>query len=171
MSHTTKIKVEFRDKGALSDAVLRMGGKVLGDGQHRLYGGNQVGFGFTLPGWSYPCVLSADGELAYDNYGGSWGSAALLNTLTGEYALQAAYNAAVGQGWYCERLESSIEIHHPDGGVITVTADGAVDASRFLGPDCVTACAPIEGAIGSQSERTLKNEFYMKKQILLNNGE
>jgi hypothetical protein len=169
LSHTTKVKVEFLDTDALGAAVIALGGTVLGEGSWRLYQGYEVGFGFRLQGWQYPCVLTGE-ELKFDTYNGRWGNEADLSRLNTEYALSVSMKAAQAQGWYCERSQDSVIIHHPDGGVITVTSQG-VDASQFLGADCVSACAPIEGAIGSQSERTLKNEFYQTKQTILNRGE
>lgn len=124
-----------------------------------------------MPGWHYPCILADNGELAFDNYNGAWGNAAALETLSAEYALEAAAAAARVQGWYCERSGSLLTIYHPDGGTITVDAAGAVDASMFTGADCVTACAPIEAALGSRSERTLKAEFYAAKQHITAGGE
>ena len=57
MSHTTKMKVKFKDKAILAKAIEAIGGKVLGEGIHRLYGGKEQGFGFNLPGWTYPLIL------------------------------------------------------------------------------------------------------------------
>ena len=166
MSHTTKIKVEFKDKDKLSKAVEAIGGKVLGEGSHRLYSGHVSGFGFQLPKWSYPCILGEDNSLSYDNYGGSWGNPAVLDTLKGEYALQVAEGVAFAQGWMSERVEDRLIIHHPDGGDIVVTVQG-VDASGFIGADCVSACQSLELALGSQPERMLKSEYFQRPQEII----
>lgn len=171
MSHTTKVKVEFLNLDALRAAVEAIGGVWCGHAVHHIYSGNYEGAGFRLPGWQYPCILQDDGTLAYDNYNGRWGSADVLGQLNAEYALQAAEAAARAQGWYCERAGESLTIYHPEGGTITVDAAGAVDASMFTGADCVTACAPIESALGSRSERVLKAEFYAAKQQVTMGGE
>jgi len=170
VSHTTKIKVEFRDKDKLGKAVEAMGGKVLGEGSHRLYGGTYEGFGFKLPGWNYPCILAADGSLSYDNFSGSWGDIRQLDALKGEYALQVAESVAMAQGWISERLADRLVIHHPDGGDIVVTAAG-LDASQFMGADCVQACAALEQALGSQPERMLKAEYFNRPQEIIIKGE
>jgi hypothetical protein len=170
MSHTTKINVEFRDKDALGAAILALGGQVLGDGSHHLFAGNVTGFGFKLAGWSYPCVLGSDGALSYDDYHGSWGNVKDLDTLKGEYALQVAESVANAQGWIAQRSENSVVIHHPDGGIITVTAAG-VDASQFMGSNCVQACASLEQALGSAPERMLKNEYFNRPQEIIIKGE
>ena len=171
MSHTTKVKVEYLNLDALRAAVEAIGGSWIGHGTHHIFSGNYEGTGFQLPGWHYPCILQDGGTLAYDNYNGAWGSADVLGRLNSEYALQAAEAAARSQGWYCERQGAALSIYHPDGGTITVDAAGAVDASMFLGADCVAACAPIESALGSRSERTLKAEFYSQKQHITAGGE
>ena len=169
MSHTTKIKVEFRDPDSLGAAVLALGGKVLGQGSHHLFGGNVQGFGFQMPSWHYPCILGADGSLSFDTYNGAWGNEADLALLKGEYSLQVAEKAANAQGWMSERRADEVIIYHPDGGIITVSARG-VDASQFLGADCVSACAPIEQAIGSQPERSLKQEYFARNQEIIQQG-
>jgi hypothetical protein len=166
VSHTTKIKVEFKDKDSLSRAVEAIGGKILGEGNHRLYGGSYEGFGFVLPGWQYPCILGADGALSYDNYGGAWGKADVLDLLKGEYALQVAESVSLAQGWISERCGDAVIIHHPDGGTITVTSAG-VDASQFMGANCVSACSPLELALGSAPERMLKTEYFNRPQEII----
>lgn len=171
MSHTTRVKVEYLNLDALRAAVEAIGGAWVGHGVHGLYSSSETGVAFTLPGWNFPCILKDSGELSYDNYGGQWGSADVLGRLNAEYALQAAEAAARAQGWYCERAGESLTIYHPEGGTITVDAAGAVDASMFTGADCVTACAPIESALGSRSERVLKAEFYAAKQQVTAGGE
>lgn len=171
MSHTVKVKVEFKDTGALARAVELMGGAVIGQGQHELYSGSEPGWGFTLPGWQYPLILRADGSLAFDDYHGYWGNVADLDRLKAEYALGAAEVAAQAQGWYCERVSGELMIYHPDGGVLRVNAEGTVDASQFTGPNCVLAAAPIEQALGTAGGHELKPEFYQVKQSLTLKGE
>jgi hypothetical protein len=42
-----------------------------------------------LPGWTYPAVIhTADGTIAYDNYGGKWGNLAELDRLMQAYAVE-----------------------------------------------------------------------------------
>lgn len=164
MSHTTKIVVQYLSESALRQAVENLSGQWIGQGNHRLYSEHVQGIGFQLSGWRYPCILQKDGSLAMDIFEGRWGNHADIDKLTGEYALCAATEAAQAQGWYCERHGDCVAIHHPDGGIIYVDAFGCVDATSFTGSDCVSACAPIEGAIGTQSERTLKPSFYEARQ-------
>jgi hypothetical protein len=135
-SHTARIAVEFRDPSTLTGAVQAMGGTWLGPGTHPLFSGPVAGHGFQLPGWRYPLVLEASGELAYDDFNGHWGNVADLETLKGQYAMGAAEQAAQAQGWLCERSPQGLTIHHPSGGTMTVSATGQVDAVGFVGQGC-----------------------------------
>ena len=135
-SQTAKIQVDFNDPVSLKMAVESLGGKWLGMGTHRLYDGETIGFGFTMPNWRYPLVAQ-DGQLAYDDYHGNWGNVADLEKLRSEYALVTAEQGAKLQGWLCERTaEGSLLIHHPQGGTLTVTASGLVDMTGFQGSGC-----------------------------------
>jgi hypothetical protein len=160
MSHTVKIKVEFRDEKSLGAAVVALGGSILGMGEHRLYGGAVTGLGFSLPGWHYPLVLGAMGDLSFDDYGGRWGKVSDLDRLRGEYAFCVAEGVAQAQGWYCERVQNELVIYHPDGGVLKVSAEGVVDTSGFTGASCAVASEPIETALGRVELESRKVEFY-----------
>lgn len=137
-SHTTTIKSEFQDHDILAGAVRGMGGKVLGMGTHKLYSESKTGFGFTLPGWSYPVVCEASGSLAFDNFGGRWGNQSDLERLKGKYVIATAEQAAMSQGWMTQRNGETLTIFHPSGGELVVTANGA-EANGFMGQGCHTA--------------------------------
>ena len=142
-SHTTTIKAEFRDHDRLGGAVVALGGKVLGMGTHKLFSGQTAtGFGFTLPNWRYPVVATSNGSLSYDDYRGQWGNVADLDRLKGEYVIQTAEQSAMAQGWMCQRNGDVLEIFHPQGGVMTVTANGA-EATGFVGGMCHTALTSL----------------------------
>jgi hypothetical protein len=163
MSHTVKVKVELKDKSLLGTAVVEMQGTVLGEGTHRLYQGNETGFGFTLPKWSFPLVLKDNHELAFDDYNGSWGDRADVEHLTQRYAIHAAKQAAEAQGWLTERVDGGLIIYHPDGGTLTVKPDGSVDAANFIGSACSDATAAIESALGTRQEEQLKDSFFAER--------
>lgn len=158
MSHTISVKVEIKDKHALAAAVERLGGRVLGEGTHALYQGSVQGFGLILPDWKYPIVLDEAGNLAYDDYGGRWGDAADIQRLTDGYAIEAAVSAAQSQGWYVERHDDRAIVYHPDGGTLTVTADG-VTASGFSGGGCQQPTELLGAAMGGGQGQHLP-EFY-----------
>ena len=139
-SHTAKIKVEFRDPSHLKAAVEALGGEWLGQGSARLYDGtSHHGLVFKLKGWRYPLIAERNGELAYDDYAGSWGNVADLERLKAEYSLGAAEQAAQLQGWLSERTEAGLVIHHPSSGTITIAAGGNVEFSGFVGGSCHSA--------------------------------
>jgi len=162
-SHTTTVAVEIRSTAALAAAVLRLGGTVVGEGRHALYSTTEQGFAVTLPGWRYPLVLRTDGQMAIDTYNGRWGDPADLKRLQGVYALEAAREAAAGLGWMVlSEGDDHIVIAHPEGGAMTVHADGRCEAAGFCGRDC-HATAPIEEAIGRPVERMLAPEYFQER--------
>jgi hypothetical protein len=151
------------DPRALKAAVEAMGGQFLGEGQYKLYSSSEIGLGFRLPGWTYPCICRSDGTLAYDDYNGAWGNVNDLQRLKGAYAIEAARLAAQDLGWYTELHGDELVIHHPDGGTLTVSPNGTVDAACFLGRDCASAAAPIEAALGRKVDTTLKPEYFQER--------
>jgi hypothetical protein len=198
MSHVAKIKIEVRSLSALIEAANRCGLEFRENQKsYRWYGRSEGDYplpeGITadqlgrcdhalcIPGnpRAYEIGIKDMGNgtysLLWDFWQGGFGLVACVgqngDTLVSEYALQAAQEAANQQGWYTERQADSLVIYHPDGGTITVDATGAVDASHFMGQNCLSACAPIESALGSKSEVSLKAEFYQRKQLLMNQGE
>jgi len=165
MSHTVTISIELRDRIALAAAVLSMKGTVLGEGTHQGYQGmgmnnREAGFGFNLPGWRFPLVLRAeDNTLAFDDYNGSWGNRADIDTLKGLYAVQVARQKVTELGWQSEiQADGKLLIYHPDGGTFTVSETGVLDATGFIGKTCDVA-AVIENAMGTVSERVNKVEY------------
>ncbi len=160
VSHTTKVVVQFNDRSVLAAAVAAMGGTMLGEGSHRLYGGSEQGLGFNLPGWRYPLILKADGSLAFDSYNGHWGNEADIPKLKGQYTIAVAAQAAAAQGWMTQtEANGSLVVFHPDGGTITVFQDGTVDAMGFVGTGC-DAAQIIELSIGRAGSREDKPEYF-----------
>jgi DUF2997 family protein len=168
MSHTVTVKVEYKNKEALAHAVEAMKGRALGEGSHRLFSNTVTGYGFQLPNWRYPVILTADGELSFDNYNGQWGHVKDLDQLKGQYTMSCAYLKAQELGWYAEINSDSVTIFHPSGGTIRVDASGTVDANNFAGTSCSSATEQIESAIGSRVSETLKPEY---SQTELTQGE
>lgn len=168
MSHTVTCEIEIRDPEAFRAAALALGAELLGEGAHQLFEHGRKaehGFGIKFPGWLYPVVLTPAG-LRFDDFGGRWGNPADITRLTERYAIEAARNAATAQGWMSEETTEGLLIYHPDGGTITVTSKGGVDAACFEGRDCASATAPIEAAIGRVTESTAKPEMLHKRARL-----
>jgi hypothetical protein len=164
VSHTVKLEVKLRDRDALAAAVAAMGGTVLGEGVHRMFSGNphETGFGFRLPGWSYPLILRADNTLAFDDYHGHWGDVKDLDKLNGHYAIEAGRLAAEAHCWMTERQGDSLLIYHPSGATMTVHMDGTVESAGFVGTGCDVASA-IENAIGNTIDRTNSQEYFAEQ--------
>lgn len=99
MSHTVTAKSAMTDRECIGEAVAALNGKVLGEGTHRLYEGTVEGYGFQLQNWRYPCVLKADNELAYDDYGGHWGKVSDLDRLNQEYSVAMLTRTAMQHGY------------------------------------------------------------------------
>lgn len=135
-SHTTKIKVEYSDPDQLRLAVQAMGGTWLGMGTHDLYESNATGYGWTLPGWTFPIVQSKTGELHYDDYKGRWGNVADLQRLKSEYAASKTELECVKLGWQCERTAEGLRVYHPSGGVLDLRHDMTCDTTGFVGSSC-----------------------------------
>lgn len=165
MSHTSTVKVEYKDQESLAAAIRLMGGEVLGLGLHELYAANpEFGFGFTLPGWQYPLVLRENMSLAYDDYKGHWGNVEDLATLKGRYTIECARTAAEAQGWVCEnQADGNLLIYHPEGGTLTVTPEGEVDLCAFQGVSCVEAGNVIEQALGQVLQTVNKPELFVEQ--------
>lgn len=159
MSHRVEVSIEFRDPDALGDAVVALGGKVIGHGTHTLFDGAVQGFAFSLPGWKFPLCLQADGKLVFDDYSGKWGDQKDLERLKGEYALAVAAAKCEELGWMTERQGDDLVIYHPSGGSIVVTKSGSVDANSFQGTGCDAAVTAIAEALGTETSRSCKTEY------------
>lgn len=149
-SHTARVAVEFRDGDTLRGAVLAMGGTWIGQGCHQLFEGSEIGQGFTLPGWKFPLVAGLDGNLKFDDYKGRWGNVKDIEKLKAAYAVASVEQAAMINGWQCERTaEGGLTVFHPAGGTLNVGKDGSIDAQQFTGTGCHDAMmqlgVPLEG--------------------------
>lgn len=158
MSHTVTVDICIKDKGPLEAAVKAMGGKILGDGSHKIEYRTSTGFGFTLANWEHPLVLTADGKLQFSG-DDQYYHKSDIDALTGHYAIEAARQAAEAQGWTCYDQDGSLYISHPNGGNIMVNSKGEVDGVGFIGNAC-NVMSVIEDAIGTPGDRAFKPEYY-----------
>lgn len=157
MSHTLQVRVEYRDKQALASAVEKVGGTVIGDGCHYLFAGEETGWGFRLLSWNYPLILTEDGILKFDDYGGRWGQRSDIERLKAEYAAAVVERKCAELCWMTERRGDEILIYHPDG-MIVVKTDATVDATGFVGRGCEAAVEAIASALGQETARYCKPE-------------
>lgn len=92
--------------------------------------------------WFHPIVLRADGTLAYDAFGGSWGDLAGLDRLREKYLEETDFSQKVEEqarllGWAVERnAMNELVVHHPSGGSLTIAAGGQLTAQGFVGGAC-----------------------------------
>lgn len=100
MSHTVKIKSTIKDIAVLRLAAEQVGGKVSeGVTDIRLFDGTvHRGYAVELPGWKYRVAVKEDGEVAYDNYNGTWGDQSVLDKLLQRYGVETAKKALRRQG-------------------------------------------------------------------------
>lgn len=116
MSHTVKTKsVAIKNELLLEKAVKALqaqGVKIslpngLENQPVKLYQGSYNGIAVTLDDWKYPVVVdTVKGELAYDNYGGSWGKQDKLDQLLQEYVKQEAMDVYSMQGFMVDELNT-----------------------------------------------------------------
>jgi hypothetical protein len=170
MSETRRVTVELRDKAALARAVAVMGGSILGEGSHKLFAGNEVGYGLQLAGWRYPIVLRADGTLAYDDYHGKWGKDTDIERLGSEYTMAVAESQAAAMGYYAERVSDALKVYFP-GAELWVFADGRIDAVGFNGVGCDEAAAVFAGALGRTVTISHKAEYFNERARVAERGE
>lgn len=164
-SHTVRVAIAVKDRDAFEAAAREMGANILGDGTWPLYESTETGFAVHLPRWAFPIVATTAGHIAADP--GDDDCLAVpgqLQEFTGRYVIAAARRAADVQGWYSEmNAAGELVIYHPDGGTLTVTAAGVIDAAGFTGCGCDQAAGPIAEALGRQVERTNKPEYLAER--------
>ncbi len=91
MSHIVTVRTEVRDPAALAAACRRLELDPPAVGTARLFSSSAAGHVVKLPGWTYPVVFdTVNGQVRYDNYGGSWGDAKKLDLLLQRYAVEKA---------------------------------------------------------------------------------
>lgn len=116
MSHTVKTKsVAVKNPALLEKAVQALAAQGinislpngLNNQSVKLYQGNYNGIAVKLDGWNYPVVIDTNkGELAYDNFNGSWGKQEQLDTLLQEYVKQEAIDVYSAQGYMVDELNT-----------------------------------------------------------------
>jgi hypothetical protein len=91
LSHIVQIQTQIRDPVAIQAACRRLGLAQPVQQTVRLFSGKVTGLAVQLPDWRYPVVCDiANGQIQYDNYGGSWGDRAKLDQFLQAYAAEKA---------------------------------------------------------------------------------
>jgi len=138
VSHTAQIAADYSHPDALAAAVSKLGGKIIGQGRHKLFSSEHDGIGIQLNNWAFPVVVQTDGTLAYDDYQGRWGKTSDLDKLHEEYSWALTEIAAQRLGWQTERTADGVRVYHPSGATISVTST-TVDLNGFVGASCQAA--------------------------------
>lgn len=113
MSHTARVPLSgMTNKEAIFRACELLGLAVPQERTVAFFDHSTAhGIAVKLPGWLYPVVVGEDGQLTYDNYGGSWGSEAQLDLLRQHYALAVTLGAMPDHQFQYETLpEGDIEV-------------------------------------------------------------
>jgi hypothetical protein len=166
MSEMRTIQVEFGNLQALSRAIEALGGKVLGEGNHSIWGKRRLGFGFTLSRARLPIVLKADGSLVYDDMVSDD-----VEMLGHEYVRQVAEEVAAGLGYYAERVSGAVKVYFPNAAEVWILDDGRVDARGFGGIGCDEACEQFSRALGRTVKLEHKAEYYEERARVVQPGE
>ena len=185
-SHVAKVDIEIRDLDALAQAAEKLGLQLrLGQKTYRWWGYSVGDYplpegmttadlgkcqhAISLNETAYEIgVIEHAGKfsLVWDFYGGGKGLEKVVGNgcknLINEYTIMAAKNAALAQGWMCQELNNTLQIYHPDGGIITVSKDGTVDAEGFVGAGCNVTSA-IENALGKVRDMDYKSSYFEEK--------
>ena len=91
MSHIVSIKTQVRDPLAIAAACRRLKLPEPTHGTAKLYSAEVTGLLVKLPDWLYPVVCdTANGELHFDNFNGSWGLQEHLDHFLQGYAVEKA---------------------------------------------------------------------------------
>lgn len=118
MSHLVTMKSEMRNQQAIRNACAALKLKAPETGKLELYDGSaHEGTLVRLPGWQYPVCIKADGQLAFDNYNGHWGSLAELERLQQRYAAEVV-KLEMGEEW------EITEVMQPNGELLLTLEQG-----------------------------------------------
>ena len=91
MSHLVKINIELKNKQGGVAACHRLKWEIKENAKIKYHDGSVAeGMAIYIPGWHYPIVITSDGTVKGDNYGGSWGDPAMLNKLKQAYGVEVA---------------------------------------------------------------------------------
>lgn len=100
MSHIVTIATKVQDPVAVLAACQRLKLPEPAHGTATLFSGEVTGLLVRLPDWVYPVVVdTATGQVAYDNFEGSWGDPKHLDRFLQIYAVEKAKLVARMQGY------------------------------------------------------------------------
>lgn len=192
MSHIVKVNVEIKNLQALKKAAEAIGLEFREGQQKYKWYGRSVGdyplpegitvdmlgkcdHALSIPGnsgaYEIGVVDQGNGSygLLWDFWHGGFGLQALVgdgcSKLTEEYTACAAEAECDQLGWMHERQhDGSLLVYHPDGGTLTVSREGKIEANEFQGTACSLATAPLAEALGQRIDEQRKQEWNQQQQ-------
>jgi hypothetical protein len=193
-SHVVSIKIEVRDLDALEQAAVALGLQFRrGQTSYKWYGrymrdsqlpegitedqlghcDHALGIAGDSAAYEIGIVAQADGSyrLLWDSWHGGYGLLDKIGEnaekLIARYAVEKARSECENLGWYCEEQPSGeLLIYHPDGGTMTLRANGEVEADGFTGSACAGATEKIASALGFKTGETKKQEYNQLNQSI-----
>lgn len=168
MSHIVKVALKFKVQQALDHAV-----KVASEGAEQVNDyqffnrKTASGLGIQFKGWNYKAVINSDGTMVYDNYKGKWGNQSHMDNFCKEYTFEIARSWAMEMGYMVQDNGNILTIITPEGGNISVAADGQVATSGFVGSNCQETTGTLEALMGERQTETLTEEYYHAPQFNL----
>lgn len=100
MSHVIKANLEIKDQDLFTQVAHDLGFQVGLITSVQMYNRQVTGMPVHLPGWTYPVIVTQEGHLLYDNYGGQWGDQIHLQELIQAYAQAQVEQEARQVGQY-----------------------------------------------------------------------
>lgn len=89
MSHLVTISIELKNIQVVKAACMRLKWRIEENAKITYYDGSVAyGMAVYIPGWRYPAVITDDGAVKGDNFGGRWGDPSLLNKLKQAYGVE-----------------------------------------------------------------------------------
>ena len=165
MSHIVKLALKFKVKQALDHAINAASEGAEHVSNYRFYDNNVVsGLGIQFNGWKYKAVIDNDGNMVYDTYKGKWGNESHMENFCKEYTFEVARSWAMNHGYFVQDNGVIMTITTPEGGNISVTADGQVATSGFVGSSCQETTGTLEALMGERITESLTDEYYHAPQ-------
>lgn len=123
MSKVVKLNLQVTQPAILHEVAAELNLPVQENTTVQYFGNRtRTGTAISLPGWNYPVVVDAEGNIHYDNYEGHWGDPAQLQALTQAYSRAVVLANLRQQGFeypiYTEEEEEDGTL------VLTVTVGG-----------------------------------------------
>lgn len=193
-SHVVSVNVEIKDLAALRRAAEKLGLEFReGQRTYRWYG-RWVG-DYKLPegvtqdqlgkcdhalavagnpsAYEVGIVSQPDGtfKLMWDFWAGGYGLQEKIgqdcSKLTAGYTVAKTQLECERLGWMNEvQPDGSVLVYHPNGGTMTVSPTGEIEANEFQGTACSLATAPLAEALGQRVGEQRKSCYGQEQQTV-----